>query len=865
MKKIITTVLCSAVAGLMLFSLPKTADQAYAQTQHTCKTTSAQSSNNSYSDEIDEMVETGTFDSSALTKEQIALINKKYDEDPQAIQELQKKSDQIKNPSLTSVDTSLYAHDAQFKGYDIINGIDISRWQGDIDWKKVKADGINFALIRVALRTTESGVLEADALYKENIEGALAAGLDVGVYVYSQAITTAEARAEANYTMNLIKGYNIKLPVVMDYEYYINHSGRLARANLSPSAATTVCTAFCEEVEKNNYTAMVYANKSLLTDDVYADVLAKRFPIWLAQYPGWDSETNSIHASYEGKYSYWQYTSSGTVAGISGYVDMNFRYIKKPDAVNNLQITSATMKKISLKWDKVPYVYGYKIYRMDKNSGTYKLAGTTVGASKTSFTDKDLKIKTIYSYKVRAFYGTNSGAYNGNCSKVVTAVTQEKNIDKLSVTKRASDSLTLEWTPQTEVSGYQIVRFNPATGKYKTIAYVKGASKNTYIDKGLKCGTVYTYKVRAYYESDGCRAFFKYSDSTNNKTKPGKVNGLSGSTTKNSATIQWNGQVNVAGYYVYRLNKDSKWTRIKTIKNKNTTSYTNKNLKGNTIYKYCVVAFYKKADSTVRTTRSNTLSVMTKPANVKGVSVIPAKNGKVSITWKASKNITGYLIYAKKSTAGSSWQRLAKLDAAKTSWSKKGFTANTKYKIKVKAYYRGNGKTAISDSDSITIKIPPKKIENATVNDYGSKQLITWTSQPAVDGYIIYRYNSKTKKYTKLTTIKNPTASSYILKASSSSKYTYCVVGYNKSHGKIYKGTRSNLVASKKGSQSVQVICGVLNVRKGPGTGYDILGTVTYGTALKILLPGQHWYLVRFQKNGRDYTGYVSADYVRLQ
>lgn len=72
-------------------------------------------------------------------------------------------------------------------------------------------------------------MLEADALYKENIEGALAAGLDVGVYVYSQAITTAEARAEANYTMKLIKGYNIKLPVVMDYEYYINHSGRLAR------------------------------------------------------------------------------------------------------------------------------------------------------------------------------------------------------------------------------------------------------------------------------------------------------------------------------------------------------------------------------------------------------------------------------------------------------------------------------------------------------------------------------------------------------------------------------------------------------------------------------------------------------------
>ena len=93
MKKLITTVLCSAVAGLTIFSAPKIAGQTYAQSQYAYTTVSTQSSNISYADEIDEMVETGTFDSSSLTKEQIALINKKYGEDPQAIQELQKKSD----------------------------------------------------------------------------------------------------------------------------------------------------------------------------------------------------------------------------------------------------------------------------------------------------------------------------------------------------------------------------------------------------------------------------------------------------------------------------------------------------------------------------------------------------------------------------------------------------------------------------------------------------------------------------------------------------------------------------------------------------------------------------------------------------
>lgn len=93
MKKLITTVLCSAVAGLTIFSAPKIAGQTYAQSQYAYTTVSTQSSNISYADEIDKMVETGTFDSSSLTKEQIALINKKYGEDPQAIQELQKKSD----------------------------------------------------------------------------------------------------------------------------------------------------------------------------------------------------------------------------------------------------------------------------------------------------------------------------------------------------------------------------------------------------------------------------------------------------------------------------------------------------------------------------------------------------------------------------------------------------------------------------------------------------------------------------------------------------------------------------------------------------------------------------------------------------
>ena len=142
---------------------------------------------------------------------------------------------------------------------------------------------------------------------------------------------------------------------------------------------------------------------------------------------------------------------------------------------------------------------------------------------------------------------------------------------------------------------------------------------------------------------------------------------------------------------------------------------------------------------------------------------------------------------------------------------------------------------------------------------------MTWKAQTDADGYYIYRYTNKTKKYTKLKTITNSAASSYIINEAGSSKYSYCIVAYNKSNGRAYKGTRSTFTASKKGSQKMQVICSVLNVRKGPGTGYDIIQTVSYGTELTLKGLYQDWYQISFTKDGRTYNGYVSAAYVKLK
>ena len=221
-----------------------------------------------------------------------------------------------------------YIHNDRYNsGYDIINGIDVSRYNGNINWSQVKASGIEYAMIRVGFRGYGStGSLNEDSMFRQNIEGALNAGLKVGVYFFSQAITRTEAREEANYVLSRISGYDISLPVVIDFEYASGNIGRLYEADLSRDYATQICKAFCRTVEAEGYTGMVYANKSMLETNLYADDISSDYKVWLAHY--------TTRTGYAGEYYAWQYTSSGRIDGISGNVDCNFFYEKKQIQVN---------------------------------------------------------------------------------------------------------------------------------------------------------------------------------------------------------------------------------------------------------------------------------------------------------------------------------------------------------------------------------------------------------------------------------------------------------------------------------------------------------------------------------------------------
>lgn len=222
--------------------------------------------------------------------------------------------------------TDEYIHDSRFDGYTIRKVIDVSQYQKNIDWVQVKASGIEYAFIRAGFRGYgESGSLNIDPYFEKNMQNAISAGVKVGVYFFSQAITEKEAVQEAEYVLDLISGYDVTLPVVIDYEYASGTNGfigRLYNANLSKSQATAVCKKFCSTVELQGYTPMLYANKNMLEQDLNAGEIAKSYKIWLARY--------NTTADYAGKYEFWQYTSTARVNGITfsnGNVDMNFWYV----------------------------------------------------------------------------------------------------------------------------------------------------------------------------------------------------------------------------------------------------------------------------------------------------------------------------------------------------------------------------------------------------------------------------------------------------------------------------------------------------------------------------------------------------------
>ncbi len=236
-------------------------------------------------------------------------------DDPGYEKYIQQQNEQLLRASISDTADG-FIHNEKFADRTVHNGIDVSYYQGDIDWTAVKESGVEFVFIRIGYRGYGTGKLVTDPYAQKYLKGATEAGLKVGAYVFSQAITEEEGRQEADFIVKNLGGYTLDMPVVMDYEYDGTGEGRLATAGLSAEEATKIVNAFSTEAKALGYEPMVYANKSMLTSDLNAkDINCK---VWLANY--------TYQTTYTGDYDFWQYRSDGSVGGISGYVDCDFWY-----------------------------------------------------------------------------------------------------------------------------------------------------------------------------------------------------------------------------------------------------------------------------------------------------------------------------------------------------------------------------------------------------------------------------------------------------------------------------------------------------------------------------------------------------------
>ena len=201
---------------------------------------------------------------------------------------------------------------------EYFKGIDVSKWQGDINWKKVSASGIDFVMIRSSFGSTD-----VDIKLKRNVNGCEKYGIPYGFYHYTYARTVAQAKKEAKFFLKTIKNYSPEYPVVLDIEESFYNS-------MSRKEVTDIITAFMEELENAGYFAMIYSGAKFLTDNTYIEKLTA-YDIWVAC---WGDEERLI-SNYDYHYGMWQYSSTGKVKGIDGDVDLNYAFKDYPQRIHS--------------------------------------------------------------------------------------------------------------------------------------------------------------------------------------------------------------------------------------------------------------------------------------------------------------------------------------------------------------------------------------------------------------------------------------------------------------------------------------------------------------------------------------------------
>lgn len=649
-------------------------------------------------------------------------------------------------------------HQNRFSGVSKVYGIDVSYYQGNIDWKKVKNSGVEFVIIRVGYRGYGSaGTLVEDPKFKTYLDGATKAGLKVGVYFYTQAITTAEAQAEAKFVLDRIKGHSLQMPVYYDIESVDYDTGRLDSAGLSKAQKTALCTAFCDTIIKSGYSAGVYANYTWLNYYIDGAGLGKKYPIWLAHYT---SNTN-----YDQRMDMWQYSGSGTVSGISAYTDVNVWYSGKlPLYVSDLISVKNTSTSNTFAWNGAPDATGYEVYQGTSPSDPNK---KKIGDTKnTYFTNSNKSTGTMYKYMVRAYSDASGKRVYGDYSDVFTTCTLPANISNISASARGT-SVTISWDKVSKATDY-IVEHN-VNGAWKKVGTTSSLS---YKVNGITQNGVNKFRVKARRNYSGVYYNGGYTYVNAEVTDiPSAVTGIrSTSNTSTSNTITWNASTKAEGYEVYQWigTTDS----YKLIGTTTSTKFTNSKKSSGTMYRYKVRAFNNVDGQRIEGAYSSELTTCTLPANV-SFSLCSTDVDSITLKWNKVSKTTGYQV---EMYTNGTWETLSTLSG--TSYTASDLSQNTAYRFRVRAIRNYNYINYYGDYTEKDITIRPANTPeglSSSVNT-SSSNTITWENVNGVSGYSVYQWIGTTDSYKKL----GDTAYPYYTNSgkSSGTMYTYRVKAY---------------------------------------------------------------------------------------
>ena len=237
------------------------------------------------------------------------------------------ESTQSTEPTLPPPEANPYTPEDFYLEYGILKcskaetvmGIDVSAHQGQIDWEQLAAAGVDFAMIRIGLRGYAYGNVRADDYYLQNITGAQAAGIKVGAYFFSQALSVGEAKEEAEFALQLLEGIELDLPLVFDWESMGEES---RTADILPRTLTNITKTFCETVRAGGYEPMIYFNSNQAHNLMHLEELTD-YPFWLAMY--------DITMEFPYKFAIWQYTNQGRLPGIDTNVDVNLMFVEETE------------------------------------------------------------------------------------------------------------------------------------------------------------------------------------------------------------------------------------------------------------------------------------------------------------------------------------------------------------------------------------------------------------------------------------------------------------------------------------------------------------------------------------------------------